>query len=188
MVSRVSGWGFCVRDPVRRGRNPAEGGLGATAWGRTSTRTRTPELHTAREPACAIPAAGAVRPTTEHYSTPFIRHTLLKEQSFQWGEKTRYPEDVCNNMRVRMTEQRERRLEQLCEATGEAAKSKAIDEAAEFYLRMAGDTTAVPTGAFVELMERAEAQGSVTPEEIADVLDTPQLPVSASVSWSVGRE
>jgi hypothetical protein len=91
-------------------------------------------------------------------------------------------------MRYRMNDTRERRLENLLEATGENAKSKALDTAANFYLEMAGDTTAVPTGAFVELMELAEDQGSVTPEEIAEVLDTEQLPVSASTSWSVGED
>lgn len=91
-------------------------------------------------------------------------------------------------MRLRMTESRERRMENLLDATGEKTKSKAIDTAAEFYIRMAGDTTAIPTGAFVELMERADEQGSVTAEEIADILHTEELPVSAEVSWAVGEE
>lgn len=51
---------------------------------------------------------------------------------------------------------------------------------------MAGDTTAVPTGRVAQLMERAVAQGSVTPEEIAGVLDTDELPVEADVSWKIG--
>lgn len=89
-------------------------------------------------------------------------------------------------MRIRSTEERDRRIESLKEATGESAKSKAVDRAAEFYIKMAGDTTAVPTGAFVELMQRADEQGSVTAEEIAEVLDTDELPVSATTSWSVG--
>jgi hypothetical protein len=91
-------------------------------------------------------------------------------------------------MRLRMTDSRERRLENLCEATDENTKSKAIDRAADYYLKMAGDTTAVPTGAVEELMELAVEQGSVTPEEIADVLYTEELPVEAETSWSVGRE
>jgi len=95
---------------------------------------------------------------------------------------------VCNFMRLRMTDSRERRLENLCEATDENTKSKAIDRAADYYLKMAGDTTAVPTGAVEELMELAVEQGSVTPEEIADVLYTEELPVEAETSWSVGRE
>ncbi len=79
-------------------------------------------------------------------------------------------------------------MDALLEATKENTKSKAIDRAAEFYIKMAGDTTAVPTGAFVELMETAEEQGSVTPEEIAEILDTDELPVDAKTSWSVGEK
>ncbi|UPV75881.1 hypothetical protein M0R89_07435 [Halorussus limi] len=85
-----------------------------------------------------------------------------------------------------MTDSRERRLENLLEATGQNTKSKAIDQAADYYLKMAGDTTAVPTGAVEELMERAVKQGNVTPEEIADILDTDELSVKAETSWSVG--
>lgn len=87
-----------------------------------------------------------------------------------------------------MTESRKRSLDALTDATGENTKSKAIDKAAEFYIKMAGDTTAVPTGAIAEMMERADEQGSVTAEEIAEILDTEELPVEAETSWSVGEE
>lgn len=86
-----------------------------------------------------------------------------------------------------MTDSRERRLANLLEATNENTKSKAIDRAADHYLKMAGDTTAVPTGAVEQLMERAVEQGSVTPDEIAAILDTDELPVRAEIEWSVGR-
>jgi len=36
-------------------------------------------------------------------------------------------------------------------------------------------------------MQLAEEQGSVTPQEIADVLDVDELPVRASTEWSVGE-
>lgn len=91
-------------------------------------------------------------------------------------------------MRLRMTDVRERRLDNLCEATDENTKSKALDRAATFYLKMAGDTTAVPNGAFVELMERAEEKGSLTPTEIADILDTDELPLKATMDWSIGQK
>ena len=87
-----------------------------------------------------------------------------------------------------MTDQRENRLEYLQEATGEATKSKALDKAAEFYIRMAGDTTAVPKGQVAELMQLASAQGSVTPDEIAEVLDSDPLPVTYESNWSVNSE
>ncbi|WP_231189332.1 hypothetical protein [Haladaptatus sp. DYF46] len=73
----------------------------------------------------------------------------------------------------------------LLEATGEKTKSKALDRAAEFYLQMRGDTAAVPSGAFIELMEKVEQQGSVTAEEIAEILHTDELPVEVQMSWSV---
>jgi hypothetical protein len=87
-----------------------------------------------------------------------------------------------------MNDQRERRLDALLEATGEKTKSKAIDTAAEFYVKMRGDTTAVPQGAFVQLMETAEEQGSVTPTEIAAILGTDELPVEAETTWAVGDD
>jgi hypothetical protein len=39
----------------------------------------------------------------------------------------------------------------------------------------------------VELKQLAEEQGSVTPQEIADVLNVDELPVDAGVEWDVGR-
>lgn len=86
-----------------------------------------------------------------------------------------------------MTEKREREMEALLDATGENAKSKALDKAVRFYNQMAGDNVAVPVGAVEELMEVAVRGGSVTPEEIAEVLDTEELPVRAETSWSVGE-
>jgi len=89
-------------------------------------------------------------------------------------------------MRLRMTDERERRMEHLQEATGENTKSKALDTAARYYVRMAGGTDAVPTGQVAELMELAEEQGSVTAREIAEVLGTGELPVQHESNWSVG--
>ena len=91
-------------------------------------------------------------------------------------------------MRLRMTDDRERRIKHLLEATGENTKSKAIDRAAKYYVRMAGGTTGVPTGAVEELMQLAVDEGSVTPEQIATTLDVDELPVSYENRWSVGEE
>ncbi|WP_137285423.1 hypothetical protein [Halorussus salinisoli] len=79
-------------------------------------------------------------------------------------------------------------MDALLDATGENTKSKAIDRAADFYIEMAGDTTAVPKGAFVELMATAEQQRSVTSQEIAEILDTEELPVEAEMAWSIGGD
>jgi hypothetical protein len=89
-------------------------------------------------------------------------------------------------MRIESTEARERRFEALKEATGESAKSKAIDTAAKFYLEMRGETLAQPNGRFDELLSEATAKGSLTPEEIADILDSDELPVDAETTYSVG--
>jgi hypothetical protein len=87
-----------------------------------------------------------------------------------------------------MTDSRERRIEHLKDATGENTKSKAIDTAIEYYIEMRGETEAVPTGRLEELVERAEEQGSVTPQEIAEILDTDALPLKYEVARSIGRE
>lgn len=92
-------------------------------------------------------------------------------------------------MRIRMTDARERRFEALCEATGEATKSKAIDAAVDTYLRLAGDSAAYPTGQITELLAAAEANNDgLDGEAIADYLNTPSLPVKYEVEtdWSVG--
>lgn len=43
-------------------------------------------------------------------------------------------------------------------------------------------------GRLVELMQLAEEPGSVTPAEIADVLNVDELPVEAGLDWPVGRD
>ncbi|MFD1641456.1 hypothetical protein [Halohasta litorea] len=91
-------------------------------------------------------------------------------------------------MRIEKTDTRARKWEFLKEATGEDATSKALDCAADYYLRMWGDTTAVPKGKLAELMTAAQNRGSLTPEEIAEILDTDELPVRCEVSVSVGRQ
>ena len=44
----------------------------------------------------------------------------------------------CAKMRIKSTDERTRLWENLCEATGESARSKALDRAARYYLRMCG--------------------------------------------------
>jgi len=79
-------------------------------------------------------------------------------------------------------------MEMLQEATGEATKSKAYDTAVRYYLYMRGNNAAAPTGAVPELMELAIQEGSVTPEQIADVLNVKEFPVEYDQEWSVGRK
>jgi hypothetical protein len=87
---------------------------------------------------------------------------------------------------LRMNDRRERTFEYLQEATGENTTAGAIDVAANYYLAMAGDTGAHPTGALEELMERAVEQGSVTPREISLVLDSKHLSIEHSQEWNIG--
>jgi hypothetical protein len=91
-------------------------------------------------------------------------------------------------MRLRMPEARQRRYNHLVEATDEASKSKALDRAAGYYLRMRGNTDAHPTGAIEELLATAEERGSLTGAEIADILNCPELPLQYEVNtnWEVG--
>jgi hypothetical protein len=91
-------------------------------------------------------------------------------------------------MRIEKTDARARKWENLKEATTERATSKALDVAADYYLRMAGGTAAIPTGRLTELMQLAEQRGSLTGAEIADVLDVDELPVRYEPAWSVGRQ
>ena len=90
-------------------------------------------------------------------------------------------------MRIEMTDARETRFEELKDATGENAKSKAIDRAGDYYLRMAGGTVSHRTGQLEELMELAVEQGTVTPQEIAAVLGCEELPVEYRQEWRVSE-
>jgi hypothetical protein len=87
-----------------------------------------------------------------------------------------------------MTEARERRIERLQEATGENTKAGALDVAANFYLQMGAVDAGVRVGNVEELLSAAAERGSLTAPEIAAIIDTPQLPVEADTSFSVGRD
>lgn len=91
-------------------------------------------------------------------------------------------------MRIEKTDAREKKWNSLKDATGKGHTSKALDTAADYYLKMRGDTTAVPRGTLTELLEAARDQGSLTAEEIAAILDTDELPVEAEVSFRVGKD
>ena len=91
-------------------------------------------------------------------------------------------------MRIESTDERERLYEHLTEATGERAKSKAIDAAARYYLRMRGDVAGYGRGTVAELLEAAEQRGSLTAPEIAAILDERELPVAYETEIDVGGE
>lgn len=85
-----------------------------------------------------------------------------------------------------MDESRERTLEDVKDALDENAGSKALFAAAKYAVRMRGGTNAVPNGRIAELLKLAEVQGSVTAEEIAEILDTDEIGVEYETNWSVG--
>ena len=91
-------------------------------------------------------------------------------------------------MRIEITEDRNRLWKNLCEATGENARSKALDQAARYYLRMCGGVAAYGRGNIQTLLDEAEAQGSLTASEIAAILDERELPVTYETTSSVGPE
>ena len=91
-------------------------------------------------------------------------------------------------MHVKSTDRRLREWEMLEDATGENTTSGALDAATRYYLRMAGGNDAYPQGRLVELMQLAEEQGSVTPAEIAKVLDCKELTVEYEQEWSIGEK
>jgi hypothetical protein len=74
-----------------------------------------------------------------------------------------------------MTDQRERRLDALKDALDENTKSKATDRAIAFTLRMRGNSIAYSTEKLEQLIETAEERGTLTAEEIAEILDTEEI-------------
>lgn len=87
-----------------------------------------------------------------------------------------------------MNDRRERLYENLKEATGKGHKSKALDQAAAYYLRMHGDTIVYPTGTIDEVLNAAEAEGSLTAQQIAELLNVDELPVAYKASRSIGEK
>lgn len=89
---------------------------------------------------------------------------------------------------IRMTDRRETLFEALEDATGENTRSGAIDVAAEYYCFMRGENRRQPASGRVErLIRRAREEGSLTAEQIADVLDCDELPVRYEVTTRYGR-
>ncbi|QLG62471.1 hypothetical protein [Halorarum salinum] len=89
---------------------------------------------------------------------------------------------------IRLTDRRQSVYDALQEATGERSWSGAIDVAAEYYCFMAGDNRLQPaSGRVARLVRRAREEGSLTAEQIADILDCEELPVSYEVSVTCGR-
>jgi hypothetical protein len=91
-------------------------------------------------------------------------------------------------MRIKTTDDREQLWDNLCEATDESARSKALDTSARYYLKMCGGVAAYGRGDIQHLLDVAEEKGILTPAEIAAVLDERELPVEYETTSSVGPE
>ncbi|WP_395166292.1 hypothetical protein [Natrinema pallidum] len=59
--------------------------------------------------------------------------------------------------------------------------------AADYYLKMSGDTTAQPNGCVPELIRRADQEGSLTASEIVEILDVDELPLEYQSTWTIGE-
>ncbi|WP_226006618.1 hypothetical protein [Natrinema salinisoli] len=90
-------------------------------------------------------------------------------------------------MRIQKTDTRERKWKYLKEATGESTVSGALDAAADYYLKMCGDTTAQPNGCVPKLIQHANQKGSLTAAEIVKILDTDELPLEYQSTWTIGE-
>lgn len=88
-------------------------------------------------------------------------------------------------MRIETTDERERLWENLLDATDQTAKSKALDDAARYYCRMRGDVAGYGTGKIEELLEAAADQGSLTASEIAEILDTREVPIEVKTKIEI---
>lgn len=81
-----------------------------------------------------------------------------------------------------MTDERERLYSNVVEATGQRAKSKAIDDAARYYCRMRGDVAGYGIGQIEKLLRAADERGSLTASEIAEIVDARELEVTYRTS------
>lgn len=86
-------------------------------------------------------------------------------------------------MSIRVNERRERLFDRLEDATGEATRAGALEAAARYYCHMDG---AEIEGAVEELIQIAVQEGTVTPEQIAHVLDHSTLPIGVTVDVDIG--
>jgi predicted DNA-binding protein len=81
---------------------------------------------------------------------------------------------------IRLTDAREQRFEDLKEATNAGSRTRALDVAAEHYV--------ADLRAKKELMNRLADGEQLSPNEIAAILSTPELPVAFEASADVGSE
>lgn len=89
-------------------------------------------------------------------------------------------------MRIKKTDRRERLWSDLKGALDENTTSGALDEAARFTVRMV-EGGGTGTGQLEELLAAADERGALTGAEIVEILDTREVPLEWSSSYSVGE-
>lgn len=106
------------------------------------------------------------------------------------SRKTDTAERMGDSLRINLTagKARKEKVAAACDVF-DSNKSEAVLEACEFAARMRGHNDIEPQeGLLEELMEAAVKRGSLTPQEIADLISTDSVPVEAKTSWRVGED
>jgi predicted DNA-binding protein len=81
---------------------------------------------------------------------------------------------------IRLTDAREQRFDDLQDATGAGSRTRALDVAAEHYVADLKNKR--------ELMSRLADGERLSPNEIAGILSTPEVPIRFEASADVGPE
>lgn len=71
------------------------------------------------------------------------------------------------------------------ECSNQNTKSGAVEDAARYYCRMRGGGGY--NSAIEQLLTKADRQGFVTPQEIAEILDARELPVEYDTEITIGE-
>lgn len=97
-------------------------------------------------------------------------------------------DEMGDSLRINLTAGKSRKstVAAACDVF-DANKTQAVLEACVFAARMRGhNDVELGSGILEELMDAATERGSLTPEEIAEIVSTDQVPVEAETSWRVG--
>lgn len=106
------------------------------------------------------------------------------------SRKTDSADEMGDSLRIDLTagQARKQTVAAACDVLDEN-KSAAVLDACKFLARMAGGTSVqVGPGKFAELLEAAEERGSLTGQEIVEMLDTEEVPLEYETEWVVGEE
>lgn len=85
-------------------------------------------------------------------------------------------------MRIEVNDERERLYSTLLDVSPHGHKSTSLDAAARYYIQMKREN-----GILDDLMSQAVERGSLTPGEIAEIVDTHQVPVEYESDYTIGE-